>query len=584
MGNSGSLMAEKRSYSGAISDILLKKNMIAPAALEEAKEAAKKDGLLLDKYLVQQDLVPSAEVTLAMSQYLGVPPVPLAHFSPDPQLLEMMPRELMIRHLAVPIAKTGKNLTVALGDPFDMFAIDDLQTLTGCAITPLIAGESDIKEALERLFPNEGPGTNIEDLLKEADPDLEVGHEKVEDGDDDNIEMILESAEGAPVIRMVNMILLESLRTGASDIHLEPQEKTLRLRYRIDGALVASPSPPKSLQGAVISRMKIMSGMDITERRVPQDGRMKIRAMGKEVDLRVNTLPTVFGEKIVMRILDRSALLPNLAALGLDPEAYDAMEHGIAQPHGILLVTGPTGSGKTTTLYSCLQELNTPEASIITCEDPVEYQLAGINQVQINSFVGMTFASALRACLRQCPDIILVGETRDGETAEIAIKAALTGHLVLSTLHTNDAAGAITRMIDMGVDPSLLASSLILSQAQRLIRRLCPACRRKCKSLPLEKLATYEVDPAFFEGATVYEPKGCAKCHNIGYKGRAAIMEVLPISKALRRDILAGVSSKVIQEKAQEAGMLTLKDVGMIKVKEGITGIHAALSVTGGGE
>jgi type IV pilus assembly protein PilB len=576
-------MPDNKSYSAAISSILVRNNAITTQAVEEAVESAKASGALIEKYLVEQRLVAPEEMALAMSEYLKIPPIVLSHLSPDTQLLELIPRKMLAEHLAFPVAKVGKSLTVALGDPFDMFATEDLHTLTGLEVTPVVASEHDIIEALEKFFPDSEDGQNIEDILKDADADLEIGRAPTDDDQDQSIETMLESAEGAPVIRMVNMMLLEALRTGASDIHFEPQEKNVRLRYRIDGALIESPAPPKNLQGAVLSRMKLMSGMDIAERRIPQDGRIKIRALGKEVDLRVNTLPTIFGEKVVMRILDKSALYPNLAALGLDPVAQEAMQHGIAQPHGILLVTGPTGSGKTTTLYSCLMELNQPDVNIVTCEDPVEYQLDGINQVQINAFVGLSFAIALRSVLRQSPDIILVGETRDSETAEIAIKAALTGHLVLSTLHTNDAPGAITRMIDMGVEPSLLASSLILAQAQRLLRKLC-ACKKPAGDLPLEKLKAYEVDPALFEGATIYGPGGCPKCHNSGYKGRAAIMEVLRVDRETRRDILHGLSSKEIAAKAKEKGMLTLKDIGMEKVKEGITSIEAALTVTGGGE
>lgn len=577
-------MAEKTSYSVAIAKILLKNETIDPEQLEQAVETAKSEGALLERYLVENQVVPAADMTLALAQYLKMPPISITHFVPNEQLLGLVPREILIRHLAFPVAKTGKTLTLALGDPFDMIGIDEIQMHTGLEIVPLVASEQQIKEAFEKFLVDSAEGANIEDLLKEADPDLEVGHEKVEEDSEESIEMVLESAEGAPVIRMVNMILLEALRTNASDIHLEPQEKKLRLRYRIDGSLVESPSPPKNLQGAVTSRMKLMSGMDIAERRIPQDGRIKIRALGKEVDLRVSTLPTIFGEKVVMRILDKSALFPNLAALGLDEDAFRSMKHAISQPHGIILVTGPTGSGKTTTLYSCLQELNTADVNIMTCEDPVEYQITGINQIQINAFVGLTFSAALRSVLRQSPDIILIGETRDNETAEIAIKAALTGHLVLSTLHTNDACGAITRLIDMGVEPSLLASSLILAQAQRLIRKLCPACRKEQKKLPLDKLRAYDVDPEYFKDVTVYQAVGCPRCHNVGYKGRSAIMEVLRVDKELRQDILSGLSSKEVAAKAVANGMLTLKDIGLIKVKEGLTSLDAALQVTGGGE
>ncbi len=578
-------MADQRSYSVAIADILVRNGAVVAEQLTEAVEAAKSTGALIEKYLVEQQIVSAEDMTLAMAAYLKMPPISLVHYTPDSQLLDTIPRETLIRHLAFPLAKTAKTITVAFADPFDMIGMDEMQMTTGLEVVPLVASETDVKSAFERFLSEDGDGADIESLLQQADADLEVGHEKVEEDSDENIDMMmLEGAEGAPVVRMVNMMLLEALRTGASDIHLEPAEKAMRLRYRIDGSLVESPSPPKNLQGAVLSRLKLMSGMDLAERRIPQDGRIKIRALGKEVDLRVSTLPTIFGEKVVMRILDKSALFPNLGALGLDPEAHEGMKLAISQPHGIILVTGPTGSGKTTTLYSCLQDLNRPDVNIVTCEDPVEYQLEGINQVQINAFVGLTFARALRSVLRQSPDIILVGETRDSETAEIAIKAALTGHLVLSTLHTNDAPGAITRLIDMGVEPSLLASSLVLAQAQRLIRCLCEGCKKESKKLPLDKLRSYDVADDYFEGARVFAAGGCPRCHNTGYKGRAAIMEVMRVDKELRHDILKGVSSKEIAAKARSKGMLTLKDIGLLKVKEGITSIDAALQVTGGGE
>ena len=575
-------MASRRGPATTIADLLLKRNAIQPEALREASEAAKGAGVMLERYLIDKQIVPQVDLTLAIAEYLRMPPIALSHFSPNPQLMEIVPKEVLRKNLALPLAKTGKTLTVALGDPFNIMAQDELHTLTGLDITPLVASEKEIADVLEHFFPEEGPAVDMESILKEADTELEIGRDTSEDSEDQSIETMLESADGAPVIKMVHAMLLEALRSGASDIHFEPQEKNLRLRYRIDGSLMESPSPPKNLQGAVLSRMKLMSGMDIAERRIPQDGRIKIRAMQKEVDLRVNTLPTIFGEKVVMRILDKGNLFPSLAALGLDEAAYKAMKYGISQPHGVIYVTGPTGSGKTTTLYSCLMELNQPDVNIITCEDPVEYQLPGINQVQINSFVGLTFQNALRSVLRQSPDIILVGETRDSETAGIAVKAALTGHLVLSTLHTNDAAGAITRLIDMGVEPSLLASSLILAQAQRLLRKLCQACKKPRKSIPVEQLKTYGIDPTMFDGMTLYEANGCARCHNTGYKGRAAIMEVLPINKQVRMDILRGVSSKEIAAKAKANGMMTLKDIGLAKAKDGVTSIEGALEVTGG--
>jgi type IV pilus assembly protein PilB len=572
----------KKPYTQKISDILLRNNMIEEDALRSAEEEAQASGTRLEKYLIEKKLVKSEHMTLALSEYLKMPPITLAHFTPNSVLLDVIPKDVMVKRLVLPVSRVGKSLTVAVGDPFDLVAIDEISQTTGLRITPLVASEKEVTDALDRLVADQSESMDISEVFKEADAELDVGTEKAEGGEDDNLEMMIQDAQGAPVVRMVNMMLLEALRTGASDIHVEPQEKNLVLRYRIDGDLVESPSPPKNLQGAILSRLKLMSGMDIAQRRVPQDGRIKIRALGKEVDLRVNTLPTIFGEKICLRILDKGALFPNLAALGLDEDAYKGMKHAIEQPNGIILVTGPTGSGKTTTLYSCLEELNTPDVNIITCEDPVEYQLAGMNQVQINSFVGLTFAAALRSVLRQSPDIILVGETRDSETAEIAIKAALTGHLVLSTLHTNDACGAITRLVDMGVEPSLLASSLILAQAQRLIRKLCAACKKPTTEVPETTLKEYGIDPAFFKGGNMHAPKGCPKCHNSGYKGRAAIMEVLTVDRELRQDIVKGVAIKEIAEKAKKKGMLTLKDIGMRKAKEGLTSIDEALQVTGG--
>ncbi len=570
-----------KQYGGKISDILLRRHAIDEEALRQAEEESDASRVRLEKHLLDKKLVSDNDMTLALAEYLQIPPVRLAHCQPADSLLKLIEAPLLKRLHAVPLAKIGKLLTVALADPFDLVARDEIQAATGLEVVPLVASEKDIAEILSRLFQDESSTVGIDDILEQAD-DQEIVHEHVGEDDDESIDALLERSEGAPVVRMVSMMLIESLRQGASDIHLEPQERTLRLRYRIDGALVEMPGPPKNLQGAVLSRLKLMSGMDISEHRIPQDGRIKIRALGKEVDLRVNTLPSIFGEKIVMRLLDRGNLKPSLSALGLEPLPERAMRKAISEPNGIVLVTGPTGSGKTTTLYSCLMELNQPEVNIITCEDPVEYELPGINQIQINSFVGLTFATALRAVLRQDPDIILVGEIRDGETASTAIKAALTGHLVLSTLHTNDAASSVTRMVDMGVEPSLLASGLILAQAQRLIRKLCPACRKPMSSLPEKVLQAYDIPKETFADCTVYEAKGCVKCRNIGYKGRMAIMEVLQVDRDLRNAIVQGLTAKEIADMAKKRGMMTLKDIGISKVKNGDTSLDAALHVTGG--
>jgi type IV pilus assembly protein PilB len=563
---------------GKISAILLKNRILDADTLARAEEEAQAKDVRLEKLLVEKHLVASDQMTLALAEYLHVAPVSLAHFTPNPQLLEMIPRDTMKKRLAIPVSRVGRTLTVALGDPFDLMAIDEINTLTGLDVCPLAAPENEITDALSRVFADATQGLDMEELMRDSESDIEVveGEEGV---DELSLDEMLESAEGAPVIRMVNMILVEALRTGASDIHIEPMEKQVRLRYRIDGKLTERPGPPKNLQAAVISRIKIMSDLDIAERRVPQDGRFNIKALGREVDLRVSILPTSYGEKIVLRILDKASLAPSLSALGLDTESEAALAHAIAQPHGIILVTGPTGSGKTTTLYSCLQDLNRPDVNIITCEDPVEYQLRGINQVQINADVGLTFASSLRSILRQDPDIVLVGEIRDSETAEIAIKAALTGHLVLSTLHTNDAPGAVTRLIDMGVEPFMLSSCLILAQAQRLYRKVCTACR-KPTTVAADLLAANDIDPNTFAGQRIYKAVGCPRCTN-GYKGRGAIMEVLTINEAIKEAILRGADAREIRQLGRKNGMVTLKESGLLRVKEGLTTFEAALEVTG---
>jgi len=549
---------------------------VSAEALAAAEEEAHATGTRLEKLLVEKHIVNAQSMTLALSEYLKMPPIGLMHFTPSQQLLDLLPVGVMAKRVVIPVARTGDTLTVALGDPFDLMAIDELSTQTGLSVTPLVAAENEVEAVLAKISQVSSQALDMEELMRD-ESDVEVVED---DGDEISLDEMLESAEGAPVIRMVNMMLVEALRTGASDIHIEPMERIVRLRYRIDGALMERPGPPKNLQAAVVSRVKIMADLDIAERRVPQDGRFNIKALGKTIDLRVSCLPTVHGEKVVMRTLDKTTLAPSLSALGLDEVSERAMDYAINQPHGIILVTGPTGSGKTTTLYSCLQDLNQPDVNIITCEDPVEYQLEGINQVQIHSEIGLSFASALRSILRQDPDIVLVGEIRDSETAEIAVKAALTGHLVLSTLHTNDAPGAVTRLIDMGIEPFMLGSSLILAQAQRLFRKLCTACKRPATIAP-EVLEINRIDPSYFEDATIYEAVGCPRCSR-GFKGRSAIMEVLSIDDELRDAILRGATTPEIRALGKKNGMLTLKDAGLTRVRDGITSLEAALEVTGG--
>lgn len=571
-------MAKVQHYSN-FNTALVQRGVLTEAALTIALEEA--NGEPLERYLLKSRQVDPATLVLAVAAYLNMPPLVLhGAFTPPLDLLDLATKAFWLRVKAVPLMHVGKRLTVVLGDPFDFVAQEEIARATRLEIVPLVALEREVLEALERAEArrdSENPDLAMENVMQSPEADIEFS---TDSSHDESIDKVLESADEAPVIRMVNMMLIEALRTGASDIHFEAMEKVSRLRYRIDGALIERPSPPRALHNAIISRIKIMSDLDIAERRMPQDGRFRVKALKKEVDIRVSILPTIHGEKVVMRTLDKTNLAPSLAALGLDDFAYRAMKHSIAQPHGIILVTGPTGSGKTTTLYSCLQDLNTMDVNIVTAEDPVEYELPGVNQVHVNTQVGLSFASVLRSVLRQDPDIVLVGEIRDGETADIAVKAALTGHLVLSTLHTNDASGVIARLIDMGVPPFLLASSLILAQAQRLYRKLCPLCK-VLSEIDSKVLEANDIDPADLAGGTVFEAVGCPKCNNSGYKGRGAIMEVLPISELVRAEIVKGSPSAIIRDVAVREGMVTLKRVGVMKVCSGITSLDAALEVTG---
>ncbi|MEI7900660.1 MAG: ATPase, T2SS/T4P/T4SS family [bacterium] len=560
---------------------LVQRGVLTEQQLQSALSEAGR--LPLDLFLLQNRIVAPEVLTLTVAAYFNRVPITLPPTLVLPiELLELASSQLWTRLKAVPLMRLGNRLTVAFGDPFDLLAQEEIGRVTRSEIIPLVAQEKEVLDAINRAQTQkdaDNPGLSMENIMKVPDTEIEFSSEPQKK--DESIDQTLETAEEAPVIRMVNMMLVEALRIGASDIHFEAMEKSSRLRYRIDGALIERPSPPRSLHNAIVSRIKIMSDLDIAERRTPQDGRFKVRALKKEVDIRVSILPTVHGEKVVMRTLDKTNLAPSLAALGLDEFAFKAMRYAIDQPHGIILVTGPTGSGKTTTLYSCLQDLNRPDVNIVTAEDPVEYQLGGINQVHVNQQTGLTFASVLRSVLRQDPDIVLVGEIRDGETADIAVKAALTGHLVLSTLHTNDASGVIARLFDMGVPPFLLASSLILAQAQRLYRKLCPVCKRPRDVNP-EVLAANHIVPAFFEGATIFEPVGCSKCNGIGFKGRGAVMEVLTITDAIRNAITKGTSSATIRDLAVSGGMVTIKEAGLMKVRDGLTSLAAALEVTGG--
>ena len=574
-------MAEEKKFYSNFNSVLVARGVLTAEQLEEAVQEAGRTPL--DRYLMESGKVDPGKLLLAEAEYVGHEPLQLPkNFATPLALVDLATPDFWKRNKALPLQKCGDALVVAFGDPFDMMAPENVARTVKLEVLPLVALEKEVADALARAEQqrnSQNPALAMENVMHSPETELELS--KGSDAEE-SLDQSIQSADEAPVIRMVNMMLVEALRTGASDIHFEAMEKTSRLRYRIDGALIERPAPPKALHNAIVSRIKIMSDLDIAERRVPQDGRFKVKAMGKEVDIRVSILPTIHGEKVVMRTLDKTNLAPSLAALGLDDFAYRAMKHAIDQPHGIILVTGPTGSGKTTTLYSCLQDLNQPDVNIVTAEDPVEYQLPGVNQVAVNQQVGLTFASVLRSVLRQDPDICLVGEIRDGETADIAVKAALTGHLVLSTLHTNDAPGVIARLIDMGIPPFLLASSLILAQAQRLYRRLCPYCKAPMEgTFDAQMLEANEIDPHAFDGATIYDAVGCPKCNGSGYKGRGAIMEVLPVSDDVRAAIVKGLPSDAIRKIAVKEGMMTLKDVGLLKVRDGLTSLKAALAVTG---
>ena len=557
-------------------DCLRQIRPIEAEVYKEVEKESEQSHVPLEDLLIKQGIVSDTDMALATAEYLDLHPISLANFTPDPSLLELLAKEKWKELKALPIYKLGSRLTLAMADPFDIVARDTITSSTDMEIVPVIALEKEIGDAIEAVSSE--PARALEDILKDMaeEGEVEVGQDTI---DDANLDEMVENAGEAPVIRIVNSILIEALRKGASDIHVEPMEKSVRLRNRVDGMLYEIPSPPKNLQNAIISRLKIMANLDIAERRIPQDGRFKIKALNKEVDVRMSILPTVHGEKVVMRILDKTSLAPNLGALGLDQLSLDNFSYALAQPYGMILVTGPTGSGKTTTLYSALQELNVVGTNIITTENPVEYQLEGINQVQINPVVGLTFAAALRSILRQDPDVLMVGEIRDGETATIAVEAALTGHLVLSTLHTNDAAGAIARLIDMGIEPFMLASSLLLTQAQRLFRKLCPVCKKEI-DFPMEILKKNRIDIDLFADTQFYQAAGCPKCNSVGYKGRGGIMEILLVDEVLRKTILNNQEADAIAKIAVQNGMRTLRQAGLDRVRDGLTTMEEIMRVT----
>ncbi len=566
-----------KSFGERIADILIEDGLLLPNQLTEVMELQRKQGGRLIRLLTDKGFVTEQDMVMALGRCLDTPPINLAKMRIPEEVMSLVPKELAKTHKFAPISVLGNKLFVAMADPLNVLAIDDIKARTRMQIVPMIATEKSIMFALSGVHHAAGA---IKEAMDEAakqaaaEEDVENVATKREDID---LDQLAQSSEDGPVIKIVNLMLVQAIRDKASDIHIEPAEKSIKLRYRVDGNLQEAQGPPKNLQNAIASRIKILAGLNIAERRVPQDGRFRIRVSGKEVDLRISFLPTIHGEKIVIRLLDKSALSGSIEGLGLDERTFENFKKAIDAPHGMILVTGPTGSGKTTTLYSVLSELNHPEYNIVTVEDPVEYQLAGINQVAVNAGVGLDFSSALRSILRQDPDIVMIGEIRDNETADIAVKAALTGHQVLSTLHTNDAAGAITRLDDMGIEPFLISSSVLLTCAQRLVRRVCQNCREEYNPEPelLSKLSIEEnAETVFFRGS------GCDRCRGKGYLGRTAILEVLPVSETIRRLIIKRASAAVLKNQAISEGMKTLRQAGIDKAYEGITTLEEIWRLT----
>jgi type IV pilus assembly protein PilB len=568
--------------SSRLGEILLKDSLISPDQLKQALDYQRKNGGRLGTCLVKLGLVSDDDITAVLSRQYGVPSINLKFYEVDPAVIKLVPQETAIRYQIVPLSRVGSTLTIAMTDPTNVFAMDDIKFMTGFNVEPVVASETAISEAIHKFYGDVESVEELDKVMKDLADDgaLELTGEDAETMD---LEQLEKAAEEAPIIKLCNLILTDAVKRGASDIHIEPYEKEFRVRFRIDGVLQNMMSPPMKLKDAITSRVKIMSKLDISEKRLPQDGRIMIKyskdGKKKELDFRVSTVPTLFGEKIVLRLLDKENLRLDMTKLGFEPESLQKFERAILKPYGMVLVTGPTGSGKTNTLYSSVARLNTPETNIMTAEDPVEFQLPGINQVQMKEQIGLNFASALRAFLRQDPNIILVGEIRDFETAEIGVKAALTGHLVLSTLHTNDAPSTISRLMNMGIEPFLVATSVNLICAQRLVRRICTGCKEPIHVQPQALIdAGFTAEEA--EKVTIQHGRGCGTCNNTGYKGRVGLYEVMEITDDVRELILVGASALELKKKAIEAGMITLRQSGLQKVATGLTTIEEVLRET----
>jgi len=565
-----------------IGEILLKAQLITQEQLEKALEEQKQSGGRIGEHLLSMGFVKEEDILDCLSQQFGVPSINLASFDIDESIIRLIPADVARKYQFIPVSKSGATLTVAMADPTNVFAMDDITFITGYRVEPVVASETALRDSIDKYY-----GTTHAIELKKVMDDLstvdEASLEVLEEEEELDVEDLESSAEEAPVVRLVNLILTDALKRGASDIHIEPYEKSYRVRFRIDGVLYEIMNPPLKLKDAISSRIKILSRLDIAEKRLPQDGRiklkMKYKGRPKELDYRVSTLPTLHGEKIVLRLLDKDNLMLDMTKLGFEKPSLKWFEEAIFSPYGMVLVTGPTGSGKTNTLYSALSRINTPETNIMTAEDPVEFQLPGVNQVQMRENIGLNFAAALRSFLRQDPNIVLVGEIRDFETAEIAIKAALTGHLVLSTLHTNDAPSTINRLMNMGIEPFLVATSVNLIVAQRLIRRVCQKCKEP-EDVPIQALLNVGFSEAEAPNIQLFKGRGCDVCNQRGFKGRVGLYEVMRVSEDIRELILSGASAVELRNRAIEEGMITLRHSGLQKIRDGVTTIEEVVRET----
>jgi type IV pilus assembly protein PilB len=566
-------------YEKRIRSILLKRGLLSEDKAEEAASQSKSESKPYDSVLVERGMVDEATLISTIASEMNIPPIDVERIQPEDKALQSLSQELATYYGVLPVARIGNILTLAVANPFDILKLDDLRLVTECEIRPVISTEHAIRKALSKAYNPEEE--EMENLLKEGvdNPDLELAKADVDE--DIDLAQLADDKGGSPVIKIVNMIIHQALKDGASDIHIEPFEKKVRVRFRRDGVLQETFSPPKKMHGALISRIKIMAELDIAERRIPQDGKFQMKYESRNVDFRISILPTIHGEKAVMRVLDSGSLSLGLENLGFEPSVLDAFRRAIGSAYGMILVTGPTGSGKSTTLYSSLKEMLCPEDNIVTVEDPVEYQLEGVIQVPVNAKKGLTFAAALRSILRQDPDTVMIGEIRDHETADIAVKAAITGHLVLSTLHTNDSASTITRLIDMGIDPFMVSSSLLLVSAQRLLRKLCAECKQQMEvQPPVERLAEIGFLPAEVKESRLCRPVGCQRCAN-GYRGRFAVLEALEVDDGLRKMVISGASAYDIKNYGiHQKNMITLRRCGILNATRGKTSIEEVLRMT----